>query len=858
MKPELMPPRTQKQHIDISERKEFWIALIAVVTIIAYFPALFDLLTNWDDRMYVKENPFIQSLSWSNIKGMFSTFFMGNYHPLAMLSLSLDYQVNEFNPLVYHLTNLLLHTANAILVFLVIRALTKKPEIAAIAGLLFGVHTFHVESVAWVSERKDVLYACFYLLSLYCYIRYLPKKEKKWFFWSLGFFLLSLLSKGQAVTLALSIFLVDYFRTGKIIDQKTLPVKIPFLLLAVIFGIIAIKAQQGVAATDMVKFEPALRIPFASYGLLMYIIKLVLPIRLSAYYPYPIPSGSTEVPIQYWLCIIPAFLLVVLLFISYKKSRPLFFSLGFFLINIFLLLQLLPVGGAIMSDRYVYIPSIGYCFLIGIVISDHKWIKNTRVAWTVAAAYIILLAVMTFARTAVWKNNFTLWTDVIEKYDKVPIAWYNRANAKSDTANYKGAIEDYDQAIRVFPLYFDAYINRANAKSKISDYVGAAEDLNFVISKDSTLVNAYINRAMARTNLLDYTGALNDYGVALKMKPAMPELYVSRGNVMYDIKDNQGAIRDFTKAIELNPKMVSAYTNRAFVKKSMNDLTGAIEDYDKAIEIDPGNSELYNNRGNIKYQLGRNMEAIADYEKCIKINPKNYLAYKNMGAIHYMLKDYPAALANVSSAIKYNPSMAELFYTRALIKKELGDIPGANADYASAVKLDASFGVEGYSKILGIKPVVPQDPSEQFYKEAYNLDMAGRLPEAIALYKKAVSAKPGYALAWLNLGNACGKMGRYADAIVAFNSALSAEKDYAEALASRGIAFASLGKINEALTDLGTAIRIKPAYAMAYFNRALLYLNTGKKDLACADLSKAVQLGYSEAYAIYQKECGKK
>ena len=849
---------TQKQRIDILERKEFWIALIALVTMLAYFPMLFNLLTNWDDRMYVNENPFIQTLSWANIKGMFSTPFMGNYHPLAMLSLSIDYQVNKFNPFVFHLTNMLLHTANAILVFLVIRVLTGKFEIAAIAGLLFGVHPFHVESVAWVSERKDVLYACFYLLSLYSYIRYLPKKEKKWFFWSLGFFLLSLLSKGQAVTLALSLFLVDYFKGRKIFNQSVLLEKIPFLLLAVIFGIIAIKAQQGVEATDMVQFEPVLRIPFASYGLLMYIAKLIFPFNLSVYYPYPVPSGSTEIPLLYWLCIIPAFCLIVLLFISYKRSRPLFFALGFFLVNIFLLLQLLPVGGAIMSDRYVYIPSIGYCFLIGFVISDHKWIRPTRIAWSIAAVYILLLGIMTFARTSVWKNNFTLWTDVIEKYENVPIAWYNRANAKSDTANYKGAIEDYNEAIRVSPLYFNAYINRANAKTKINDNVGAVEDLNFVISHDSTLVNAYINRAMARRSLLDFKGSLDDYRIALKIKPRQPELYISRGNVLFDIKDSEGAIKDFTKAMELNPKMITAYTNRAFVKKAMNDLTGAIRDYDKAIAIDPDNSELYNNRGNIKFQLGQNMDAIADYEKGLKVNPKNFLTYKNLGAIHYIIKDYHAALTDLSSAIKFNPSLAELYYTRALIKKELRDIPGATADYASAVKLDAAFGAEGYSKSLGLKPVLVQAPYEQFNKEAYALDMAGKLAEAVALYNKAVSAKPDYAEAWLNLGNAYGKMGRFADAITAFNSALAAKRDYAEAIASRGIAFASLGKINEALTDLGSAIRMKPGYAMAYFNRALLYLNTGKKDLACVDLSKAVQLGYSQAYAIYQKECGKK
>jgi len=848
----------QLQHSALFSKKIFWIAIIALVTFVVYCPTLFNLLTSWDDKMYVNENPFIQSLTWTNIKGMFTTSYMGNYHPLAMLSLTLDYQVNKFDPLVFHLTNLLFHIANTILVFVVLYNLTGKLDLSVVAGLLFGIHTLHVESVAWVSERKDVLYAFFYLLSLLCYTWYLSKKERKWFLWSIVFFILSLFSKGQAVTLALSLFLFDFYKGRKIFDQKVLLEKVPFLMLAVVFGIIAIKSQQGVQATEMVSFSPEQRIPFASYGMVMYLAKLVFPFGLSAYYPYPIRSGITEIPFIYWLCILPVIAYLCFLWISYKKSKPLFFAMAFFLLNIFLLLQLLPVGGAIMADRYTYIPSIGYCFLAGFVVSQRKYISPAKVAYSIASIYIVILGLLTFERTKIWNNTFTLWTDVIEKNENVPIAWYNRGNAKSDTANFKGAIEDYDQAIKIFPLYFNAFINRANAKTKVNDFVGAVEDLNFVISRDSTFVNAYINRAMARRSLQDYKGALDDYQVALRIQPIEPKLYISRGNVLFDMKDNHGAIRDFTKAIEIDPKMLDAYTNRAFVKKAMGDLEGAVSDYDKAIEIQPGNSELYNNRGNIRFQQERNQDAIADYGRSMKADPKNWLAYKNRGAIYFTLKDYPPALNDYSEAIRINPKLADLYYTRALIKKEINDMPGSTIDYKKAVELDANFGTEFYSKNLGLKPVQTTPPYEQYNKEAQVLDLQGKYQEAIVLFKKALSLKTDYAEAWFNIGNTYGKTGKFGDAVTSFNRAITSKKNYSEAYAGRGIAYASLGKIKEALDDMGAAIRIKADYAMVYFNRAILYLNTGKKDLACDDLAKAVQLGYSEAYMIYQKECGKK
>jgi len=848
----------KNQKTEYFQSKVFWSAIIIVITCIVYLPTLRNNLTNWDDRVYVNENNYIQNLSWSNLEWIFTNSYMGNYHPLSMLSLAADYHIGGLTPFMFHFTNLMFHAFNAVLVLLLIYALNGKLNVSIVAGLLFGVHTLHVESVSWVSERKDVLYAFFYLFSLLLYLRFHKKRELKWYILSVLLFLFSLLSKGQAVSLAVTLLLIDFFQGRKLFTIKNLMEKVPFFLLAIIFGIIAIRSQQGVSATEMVQTEGQQRIFFSSYGFMMYMAKLVMPVFLSAYYPYPSLVKGADLPLQFYLAPLAVLSFIIFLIISYKKSKPVFFSLGFFVINIFLVLQLLPVGGAIMADRYAYIPSIGYCYLFGYMVLKKEYLPNIKVSYSIAAIYILLLGGMTFARTRVWQNNFTLWTDVVEKNSEVHLAWYNLGNAHSDTANYKGAIEKYDQAIRVFPLYFNAYINRANAKTKVNDYVGAIEDLNFVINRDSSIVNAYINRAMARRSLQDYNGSLADYNKAVSMKPGQGELYISRGSLLFDMKDNEGAIKDFTRAIEINPKLIEAYSNMAFVKKAGGDLEGAAREYSRAIEIAPENGELYSNRGNIRFQQGRNQEALADYGASLKVDPRNFLTYKNRGAVFYSMKDYKSAILDYNDAIKLNPGLGELWYTRALLKKDAGDTQGAETDYKKAVELDANFGSEANSKSLGLKPVTSVAPYEQLNKDAMALDIQGKYQEAIDAFRKSVSLNPDYAEAWFNMGNTYGKTGKFNDAVMVFNKAIAINKNYAEAYAGLGIAYASLGKIDEALKNMASAIKINPQYAMVYFNRALIYLNTGKKDLACTDLQKAVQLGYKEAYGIYQKECQEK
>ncbi|OLE52912.1 MAG: hypothetical protein AUG74_21350, partial [Bacteroidetes bacterium 13_1_20CM_4_60_6] len=386
-----------------------------------------------------------------NISEVFSHYFEGNYHPITLIVNSIEYQLFGFKPAGYHAVNLLLHLVNVVLVCHAILLLSGKREVALIAALLFGIHPLHVESVAWVSELKDLLYSAFFLGALICYLRFHDEKKKKFYFFSLTLFLLSLLSKALAVSLPVVLLLTDYFRRRKPSASIWLE-KVPFFALSLVFGVVAIFAQHSTPAMRFLDVYPLhQRVVFASYGFLTYLVKMVVPFSLSAVYPYPVPSGAA---LPAWLYAYPLALTVLVLY-SLRFSKEIFFGFAFFLATVFLVLQLLPVGQAIMADRYVYIPSIGIVYLAAewawrwyrggnISRSDHKAAGAIS-----AGALIVLLSATTYARSQVWKDSLTLWNDVISKQENAGVAYQKRGLAWTSRNNLDQAFRDFSKAIEL-------------------------------------------------------------------------------------------------------------------------------------------------------------------------------------------------------------------------------------------------------------------------------------------------------------------------------------------------------------------------------------------------------------------------
>ncbi|MGB1242376.1 MAG: hypothetical protein ACPG49_07635, partial [Chitinophagales bacterium] len=356
------------------DKKVQWsLAAILFITFVAYIPALSGEFNNWDDQMYVTDSKLIKNVSPSGLVKIFSTQVAANYHPLTVLSLAINYQISGLSPFSYHLFNVLLHLLNVFLVFYFAYLLTRRNlTIAAIAALFFGIHPMHVESVAWVSERKDVLYTAFFLAAMITYLKYLQHfrakskgkraNPQKYYIYTLLFFLLSLLSKGMAVVLPVVLLGIDFLKKRKV-QKKAILEKIPFFVIALIFGIAALYIQTDRGAVgDMNRFSLMSKIGYASYGFVYYIIKFFAPSHLSSFHPYPNLTG-TLTPVFYAAPLAVAALWGAATY-TLKSQRMTFFGLFFYAVTVALVLQFISVGSALVAERYTYVSYIGLLLLV--------------------------------------------------------------------------------------------------------------------------------------------------------------------------------------------------------------------------------------------------------------------------------------------------------------------------------------------------------------------------------------------------------------------------------------------------------------------------------------------------------------
>jgi tetratricopeptide (TPR) repeat protein len=452
-----------------------------------------------------------------------SSYVKGNYHPLTMLSYCWEYNKSKLNPKPYHVHNLILHLLNTLLVLYFIWLLTQQQWVAFITALLFAIHPMHVESVAWVSERKDVLYSFFYLAALCTYILYQQKEKQKTLLYSLTFvlFCLGVLSKAMTVTLPIAFIAIDYFLDKKF-TTKTIMEKLPFIIVSFIFGYIAVEAQKSAnyISTAIAEHRLLDRILFISYEVMMYLWKLILPTNLSCFYDYPVKQNGMY-SIAFYIAPI---LMLVLTFLVYKSMRfgkDIMFGCIFFLITIVLVLQILPVGGAIISDRYSYLPYIGIFFIVA------RWINNLIENKTksfskfkipsiaVLTIFSMMCCYFSFQRTKVWKNTISLWTDAIEKFDGSAQSFNARGDGYSYIKQYDNAIIDLSRAVELKHDYPDAYYNRGRAYFYLGKYNEAIQDYTSAIQYNPSLSVAYYNRSGTFFTTQNFPAALKD---ALKAK----------------------------------------------------------------------------------------------------------------------------------------------------------------------------------------------------------------------------------------------------------------------------------------------------------------------------------------------------
>jgi protein O-mannosyl-transferase len=513
----ILTGKKSKKLLDKKPDKNKILIILGCIFIVSFFiysnSFQNEILYGWDDGEYVSD----KSVQNFKVAEFFSNYYLGMYQPIAAFSFAINYQLSGLNPAAYHFTNFLLHLINISLVFFLIFKISKRLEISAFVAFLFAIHPMHTEAISWMSTRSNLLFFMFYLSALISYVNYLKDNRNiKHLLLCFGFFVLSLFSKSIAITLPIMLFVFDFYLSRKF-SKKLIFEKIPFFILSIIFGLVAIFAAKSYGhitylETDYSAFD---RIFLICYAIVFYVVKLIIPINLSAIYSFPLKENGS-LPWEYY----GAFLLVILaiwLIYKFRKNKDLIFGTGFFLIAISVVLPLFWSRFFIVSERYSYLAYIGLYFILGSILQNFLSIKKKiikPIIYSILIVFIIFFAITTVQRNKVWKNPDILMTDVISKNENgmnAAYAYFFRGNYKDQKQDYNNALKDYNEAIRNYPEYIIAYNNRGIVRGIMQDFEGAYNDFNKCINLNKTYADPYYNRGILKYMQKDLKGACQDW-----------------------------------------------------------------------------------------------------------------------------------------------------------------------------------------------------------------------------------------------------------------------------------------------------------------------------------------------------------
>jgi tetratricopeptide (TPR) repeat protein len=565
-----------------------WIILFLVI--ICLFTALiyagtlnYPLLSN-DDADFFTKYPEILNLSEKSIAQYFSSYYVTLYQPLTVLTFALNYTFSGLSPLPLHLGNLIFHLLNIILVFIFFSKLLKSSIPALLIAFLFAVHPMNVETVVWISARSSSMYAFFYLLSLICYLDYIRSRKIPVLFMVFLFFILSLFCKVQAVTLPLILFVIDYFSDRRKVSILLLE-KLPFLILSVIFLVIALRNTETSAFLSQSKLKS-----FSGFDLIFlngravffYLEKFLVPVDLSAVYAFPLKSGNS-LPAGYYIYTCLVIILFFILFL-FRKNKFVVLGAGIFLLSISINLPLISVRSIIFADRYAYFPYLGLLLITAVSLRSLLE-KYDTVNRKYAFAFVLFILIcglffsyLTLERTKKWENDMTLTTDVIQKNQPVPLMgkiYRKRGNYFAAHQMVPESIDDYSKAIELNPDDVDSYIYRAYAYLKLNRLKEALPDFDKALEFEPNNSVLYANRAMVKLNTGDKIGAGTDCNSCLFLDSTNAEAHNFLAILKFQSDDLPGAQQELRAAIRYNTQYAEAYKNLGVVLFKSDDLTQA-------------------------------------------------------------------------------------------------------------------------------------------------------------------------------------------------------------------------------------------------------------------------------------------
>jgi tetratricopeptide (TPR) repeat protein len=829
--------------------------LLALVTLLVYLPVRHYAFVNFDDPDYVTENPMVQAgLTWSGFQWAFTTWHASNWHPLTWLSHMVDCQLFGLNAGGHHLVNVLFHATNAVLLFLLLLRLTSALWQSAFIAALFAWHPLHVESVAWVAERKDVLSAFFGLLTLMAYVCYaqgvtsgmwqvtrtnsirsrVTCPASRYYSLALLFFALGLMAKPMLVTLPFVFLLLDYWPLRRVTgdgwqvtgDKKsvgklstlnctpnafgaqlsTILEKWPFFALAAASCVVTFVAQKrGEAVVSLGGYPLSSRIANAAVAYVKYLFNSVYPVNLAVIYPLPIYSLPKENP---WVQVAGA--IIVLAMISWviwraRRQRPYLLTGWLWYLGMLVpVVGLVQVGSQAMADRFTYLPLIGV--FIGVVFGLGDLAKKLRLEPMVMASVAgVVLAGCLFAtarQLRFWRDSETLFEHTLAVTKDNPIAQSNLGTALSEAGQPQEAAEHFGEALRLNPGYAPAHYNLGVALTQTGHLQEAMEHFREALRLNPDYARAHYNLGVALTQTGHLQEAMEHFREALRLNPDYAPAHYNLGHALLQTGQPQEATAHFQEALRLKPDYAMAHNNLGVALAQTGQPQAAIKHYQEALRLQPNLPDAHCDLGITLTEVGRLTEAITHFEQALQLEPNHPKAHNGLGLALLQNGQADKAIAQFRTALQLQPD-----WTAA--RNNLGDAL-INFGCVLFQKGQMNQAIAPLQEGLQIRP----DNAGAYNCLGFIFLRQGQAGEAVANFQKALELQPNNAdahkyLAWImaTCPDASVRNGTQAVELAEQAEQLSGGGNPA-ILATLAAAYAEAGRFPEAVTTAQKALQL--------------------------------------------------
>lgn len=612
--------------------QRWWIlGTFFLITFLVYGSSLQNGFVRWDDGLLIYENPSIRSMTPGTLKTIFTTYDPELYIPLTFLSYQIDYLLGGTNATVYHMQNLFWHTLNALLIAWLMLLLTRKQWLALFAGLLFAVHPLHTEAVAWASARKDVLSTFFFLTSLSAYLSYCARRKRALYYGSLVAFLFALLAKVTVITLPILLLLFD-IRERREWHRNMLLEKLPFFALSIALGVIALIGKTGVLASSTL----GEKILMAPKSVIFYLEKIFAPVGLTALYPFtgPVSLARADMLLPFVLFLI----LILIAFISLRRTRDIFFGIFFFLITVSPTLPNFAKGDFFYfaSDRYAYVPSIGIFFLVILVIGHFCHGRTKGICTVSGIVALAVLGALSALQARTWRTSEALFAQALAISPNAFVAHVNLGNVQRSRGETETAMTSYHTALSLLREHGRAGPGLPRSESKILS-----------------------NLASAEREHGDPKAAKATYGEALRLNPQNVYALLGLGTVAGQQNDVAEAERWYRQAIAVAPHFALAHLNMGALLVNTGRLEEGVDAYRTALDLNPFFPQAHYNLGVVLTKLDRHDEAAQSYRDAVRLQPQFTAARVNLGILLYNARDPAGAAEQFEAILQYDPANAQ-------------------------------------------------------------------------------------------------------------------------------------------------------------------------------------------------------